>query len=44
MEHLRSSDEGLRYWAVEGLRRLDAPEMRSALWKAGNLAPTKTVN
>ena len=44
MEYLRSSDERLRSCAVEGLRRLDTPETRKVLWKAGNLAPTKTVN
>jgi len=43
MEYLRSDDEGLRYWAVEGLRHLDTPETRKVLWKAGYLVPTKTA-
>ena len=43
MEYLRSSDERLRSCAVEGLRRLDTPETRKVLWKAGYLVPTKTV-
>jgi hypothetical protein len=43
MEYLRSDDEGLRYWAVEGLRHLDTPETRKVLWKAGHLVPTKTA-
>ena len=34
---------GLHYSAVEGLRRLDTPETRKVLWKAGYLVPTKTV-
>jgi HEAT repeat protein len=42
MEYLRSDDEGLRYWAAEGLRRLDTPETRKVLWKAGYLVPPKT--
>jgi hypothetical protein len=42
MDCLRSDDEGLRYWAVEGLRRLDTPESRKVLWKAGYLVPTNT--
>ena|SRR5215468_2784543 len=39
-EHLRSSDEGLRHWAVAGLRRLDSPQARKMLSKAGYLLPT----
>jgi|SRR5499426_953044 len=38
MQYLRSDDAGLRYWAVEGLRRLDTAETRKVLWKAGYLA------
>jgi hypothetical protein len=41
MEYLRSDDEDLRYWAVEGLRRLDTPETRKVLWKAGYLSVSK---
>lgn len=33
---MRSDDEGLRHWAVEGLRRLDTREARRELWKAGH--------
>jgi len=35
VEHLRSDDEVLRTWAAEGLRRLDTPAARKALWQAG---------
>ena len=42
MEYLRSDDEALRYWAVDGLRRLDTPETRKVLWKAGYVVPPKT--
>ena len=38
MQYLRSDDAGLRYWAVEGLKRLNTAETRKALWKAGYLA------
>jgi HEAT repeat protein len=41
MQYLRSDDEGLRYRAIEGLRRLDTPETREVLWKAGYPAPTE---
>jgi hypothetical protein len=34
-EQLRSEDESLRYWAEEGLRALNTPESRKALWEAG---------
>jgi hypothetical protein len=34
-EQLRSSDEGLRYWAIHGLRELNTPEARQALFDAG---------
>jgi hypothetical protein len=43
LEYLRSDNEELRCWAVEGLRRLDTPKTRKVLWKAGYLGPTKTV-
>jgi hypothetical protein len=39
--YLRSDDEGLRYWAIEGLRRLDTPETRKVLSKAGYLPVSK---
>src|SRR5262245_59622253 len=42
MEYLRSHDEGLRYWAIEGLPRLDTPETRKVLWQAGYHGRTKT--
>jgi len=42
MEYLRSHDEGLRYWAIEGLPRLDTPETRKVLWQAGYHGATKT--
>jgi hypothetical protein len=35
VEHLRSEDESLRDWSVEGLRALDTHEARKALWEAG---------
>lgn len=35
VEHLRSKDENLRYWAEEGLRSLNTPESRKALWQNG---------
>ena len=41
MQCLRSDDERLRHWAVEGLRRLDTSETRKALRKAGYLAVSK---
>jgi hypothetical protein len=34
-EHLHSDDELLRYWSEEGLRALNSPEARKALWEAG---------
>jgi len=34
VEHLHSEDELLRYWSVEGLRDLDTPAARKALWEA----------
>ena len=42
MECLRSDEERLRHWAVEGLLHLDTPETRKVLRKAGYLVPTKT--
>jgi hypothetical protein len=35
VEHLRSGDEVLRYWSEQGLRSLNTPESRKALWEAG---------
>ena len=35
VEHLRSEDDSLRYWSEQGLRTLDSPEARRALWEAG---------
>jgi HEAT repeat protein len=35
VKNLKSSDEGLREWAEEGLRSLNTPEARKALWEAG---------
>ena len=35
VNYLRAGDESLRYWAVEGLRRLDTHEARKALYEAG---------
>ena len=35
VEHLRSDDESLRYWSEQGLRALDTPDARKALWQAG---------
>ena len=35
LEHLRSQDESLRYEAEAGLRSLNTPEARKALWEAG---------
>ena len=35
VEHLRSEDESLRYWSEEGLRALNTPAARKALWEAG---------
>src|SRR5262245_5221858 len=35
LEQLRSDDESLRYWAEQGLRDLNTPESRKALWEAG---------
>jgi hypothetical protein len=35
VEHLRSEDEILRYWSELGLRSLNSPESRKALWEAG---------
>jgi hypothetical protein len=35
VEHLRSEDESLRRWAEEGLRSLNTPESRQALWESG---------
>jgi hypothetical protein len=35
VESLRSPDESLRFWAVTGLRDLNTPETRRALWEAG---------
>jgi hypothetical protein len=35
VEHLRSEEERLRYWSEEGLRALNTPEARKALWEAG---------
>jgi hypothetical protein len=35
VEHLHSEDESLRYWSEEGLRTLNTPEARKALWEAG---------
>jgi hypothetical protein len=34
-EGLSSEDEILRYWSEQGLRSLDTPESRKALWEAG---------
>jgi hypothetical protein len=35
IEHLRSPDESLRYYAEAGLRSLNTHEARKALWEAG---------
>jgi len=35
IEHLQSPDESLRYRSEEGLRALNTPEARKALWEAG---------
>jgi hypothetical protein len=35
VEELRSDDECLRHWSEEGLRVLDTPAARKALWEAG---------
>src|SRR4051794_13429790 len=35
IEQLRSSDESLRGWAAHGLRTLNTPEARKALYEAG---------
>ncbi len=35
VEHLRSDDESLRYWSEQGLRALNTPDARKALWQAG---------
>ncbi len=35
LEQLRSPDESLRWWAVHGLRVLNTPEARKALFEAG---------
>jgi HEAT repeat protein len=35
VENLKSPDESLRYWAIEGLKGLNTPEARRALWEAG---------
>jgi hypothetical protein len=35
VEHLRSEEESLRHWSEEGLRALNTPEARKALWEAG---------
>jgi hypothetical protein len=35
VEQLRSEDESLRYWAEQGLRSLNTPDSRKALWEAG---------
>ncbi len=34
-EHLKSNDESLRYWSEQGLRALNTPEARKALWETG---------
>lgn len=34
VEQLRASDDRLRHWAAEGLRALNTPEARKALWEA----------
>lgn len=34
-EQLRSEDEGLRYWAIDGLQQLGTPEARQLLFDAG---------
>jgi hypothetical protein len=34
-EQLRSADDGLRYWAVQGLQQLNTPEARQVLFDAG---------
>lgn len=36
VEHLHSTDEQLQHWAAEGLRLLDTPMARKALWEAGH--------
>jgi hypothetical protein len=35
IEQLHSPDERLRYWAEQGLSRLNTAEARKALWEAG---------
>ncbi len=35
IEHLRSDDESLRVWSERGLRALNTPDARKALWEAG---------
>ncbi len=35
VEQLHAGDTSLRYWAVEGLRKLDTHEARKALYEAG---------
>ena len=35
IEAVHSGDEGLRFWALRGLRLLGTPEARKALWDAG---------
>jgi len=34
VEHLHSTDESLRSWSVHGLRLLDTPQARQALYEA----------
>lgn len=34
-ENLASGDKGLRFWAIRGLRRLNTPDARKALFDAG---------
>ena len=41
VEHLRSENESLRHWSEQGLRDLDTPESRKALWEAGYSKRTK---
>jgi hypothetical protein len=38
MECLRSDEERMRYWAVEGLLHLDTPETRKVLFAEGRLS------
>ena len=35
VEYLRSDDESLRHWSEQGLRSLNTPESRKALWEFG---------